>query len=85
MARELKKFDLGNGEVVEETVCMNYKCRYCGARAYAGNFVADMCLQVIAKHQGLCGAYVESDKYTGYVSKCTTCSYYSEDGKCLHD
>lgn len=76
MGHQLKKFDLGNGQLAEEKACMNYVCRYCGAKAAAANFVANMCLQVYARHQGLCGAYVNSEKYSGYITECSSCKYF---------
>lgn len=76
MATDLKKFDLGNGQIAEEKACMNYTCKYCGAKATAANFVADMCLQVFARHVGACGAYVNTDQYSGYISECSTCLYF---------
>lgn len=84
MAHELKSITLSDGRVENEKACMNYTCRYCGAKATGANFVAGLCLQVVASHVGLCGAYVESDQYTGYVSECSTCRYF-EDGKCQHE
>lgn len=82
----LKEFDLGGGRTAVEKTCMNYTCRYCGAKAVAGNFVADLCLQVAARHMGLCGAYVETDQYMGYVNECSTCSYFDDETKqCRND
>ena len=46
------------------------------------NYVADMCLQVYARHEGVCGAYVDSDKYRGYVTDCSTCAHLGEE-RCL--
>ena len=83
MGHQLKSFDLGNGQIVQERACMDYVCRYCGVKASASNMVANLCLQVFARHQGRCGAYVESDQYTGYVSECSTCRYYEND-ECTH-
>ena len=48
MAYKLKKMRLLGGTEVEEKACPNYKCRYCGEKATACNFVADMCLQVLS-------------------------------------
>lgn len=73
---------LDGGITVEEKGCGNYVCRYCGGKATACNFVADMCLQVYAKHEGLCGAYLDSEKYKGYVTECSTCKY-QEQGRCV--
>ena len=69
---------LDNGTVVKEAGCMDYVCRYCGGKATALNFVADMCLQVYAKHNGICGAYVDSPQYRGYVTDCKTCLHEKE-------
>lgn len=55
MGRQLKKMRLPNGVVAEERACGDYVCKYCGGKATACNFVADMCLQVYARHQGMCG------------------------------
>ena len=33
-------------------------------------------------HQGACGAYVNNEKYVGYVSDCTTCRFNRADGSC---
>ena len=68
MGRQLKKMRLPNGVVAEERACGDYVCKYCGGKATACNFVADMCLQVYARHQGMCGAYIETEKYVGYVT-----------------
>lgn len=81
MGRQLKRMVLDNGTEVKETGCGDYKCRYCGGRATALNFVADMCLQVYARHNGMCGAYMDSEKYRGYVTDCSTCAH-QEDGEC---
>lgn len=80
MAEELKKFDLGNGETAEERACMKYTCKYCGAKATAGNFVANLCLQVFARHVGACGSYVNTAQYSGYISECSTCLYFDGEG-----
>ena len=82
MAHKLKTFDLGNGELMKEKACMDYTCRYCGAKAVACNMVGGLCLQVVARHEGLCGAYVQNDKYTGYITECETCRYFGDDGMC---
>lgn len=81
MGRKLKKMVLDNGTEVREAGCGDYVCRYCKGRATAQNFVADMCLQVYAKHEGMCGAYVDSENYHGYVTDCSTC-LYETDGEC---
>ncbi|MCI9637312.1 MAG: hypothetical protein HFG77_13130 [Hungatella sp.] len=83
MGRKLKTMVL-NGTEVKEAGCMDYVCRYCGGKATALNFVADMCLQVYAKHNGLCGAYTDSEKYRGYVTDCSTCARQKE-GECVLD
>lgn len=81
MGRKLKEMILENGTKVKEAGCGDYVCRYCGGKATALNFVADMCLQVYAKHEGMCGSYVDSDKYRGYVTDCSTCAHWKE-GEC---
>lgn len=81
MGRQLKKMVLDNGKEVKEAGCMDYVCRYCGGKATALNFVADMCLQVYARHNGMCGAYMDSEKYRGYVTDCSTCGH-QENGEC---
>ena len=45
MGRQLKKMRLPNGVVAEERACGDYVCKYCGGKATACNFVADMCLR----------------------------------------
>ncbi len=55
MGRQLKKMRLPNGVVAEERACGDYVCKYCGGKATACNFVADMCLQVYARHQACAG------------------------------
>lgn len=85
MAYQLKKMRLLGGAQVEEKACPNYTCRYCGEKATACNFVADMCLQVYARHRGICGAFVDSEQYVGYVSDCTTCEYRTETGECTFE
>jgi len=82
MGHQLKKMRLPGGMEAEERACGDYVCRYCKGKATACNFVADMCLQVYARHNGLCGAYVESDQYVGYVTDCTTCTYEGLAGDC---
>ena len=79
MSKELKQFDLGKGQIAREKTCMDYTCKYCGAKATAGNFVANMCLQVFARHIEGCGAYVNSEEYSGYISECSTCRYYQNE------
>lgn len=81
MGRQLKTMIL-NGKEVKEAGCGDYVCRYCGGKATALNFVADMCLQVYAKHEGMCGAYADTEKYRGYVTDCSTCKHQVE-GECL--
>lgn len=85
MGRQLKKMRLPNGVEAEERACGDYVCKYCGGRATACNFVADMCLQVYAHHNGICGAYMESDKYVGYVTECGTCKYQGLTGGCMYE
>ena len=77
MGRQLKTMIL-NGKEVKEAGCGDYVCRYCGGKATALNFVADMCLQVYAKHEGMCGAYADTEKYRGYVTDCSTCKHQVE-------
>ena len=84
MGHVLKKMKLDFGQEVEEKGCGNYVCRYCGGKATACNFVANMCLQVYAKHAGLCGAYVDSEKYKGYITECSTCRYQI-GGQCTYE
>lgn len=79
MEQKLRFITLGDGRIEKERCCMNYQCKYCGARAKAGNFVAGLCLQVAVSHNGYCGAYVESDQYTGFVNECRTCTSYDEE------
>lgn len=71
--------------VAEERACGDYVCKYCGGKATACNFVADMCLQVYARHQGMCGAYIETEKYVGYVTDCSTCHYQGISGECRYE
>lgn len=85
MGRVLKKMVLSNGTVAEEKGCGNYICRYCGGKATACNFVANMCLQVYAKHSGLCGAYMDSEKYKGYITECSTCQFFLEGQGCTYE
>lgn len=82
MGHRLKKMRLPGGTQAEERSCGDYVCRYCGGKATACNFVADMCLQVYARHDGLCGAYIETDQYMGYVTECGTCKYQGMEGVC---
>lgn len=84
MGRHLKKMVLDNGTEVKEAGCGDYVCRYCKGKATALNYVADMCLQVYAKHEGMCNAYVDSEKYRGYVTDCSTC-LHQKDGECSLD
>lgn len=79
MGRELKKMTMSDGTVVEERGCEKYVCRYCGGKAVACNYVANMCLQVAARHDGICGAYVNNEKYSGYITECSTCVHYEEE------
>lgn len=85
MGRQLKKMRLPNGVEAEEKACGDYVCKYCGGKATACNFVADMCLQVYARHQGMCGAYIETEKYVGYVTDCSTCHYQGISGECRYE
>lgn len=85
MAYKLKKMRLLGGTEVEEKACPNYKCRYCGEKATACNFVADMCLQVYARHNGICGAFTETENYVGYISDCSTCKYQEAKGQCAFE
>lgn len=82
MKHQLKTMILENGTEVKEAGCGDYVCRYCGGKATALNYVADMCLQVYARHEGVCGAYMDSDKYRGYVTDCSTCAHLGEE-RCL--
>lgn len=84
MGHILKKMEVDQGRIAEEKGCKDYICKYCGGKATACNFVADMCLQVYAKHNGLCGAYVQTDQYVGYVTECSTCTYYEEGKGCTY-
>lgn len=84
MGHILKKMVEDQGRIVEEKGCSDYICKYCGGKATACNFVADLCLQVYAKHNGLCGAYVQTDKYVGYITECSTCTYYEEGKGCVY-
>lgn len=79
MAHQLKTMTMSDGTVVTEKCCEKYVCRYCGGKAVGCNYVANMCLQIAARHEGLCGAYVNDEKYRGYVSECSTCLYYDKD------
>lgn len=85
MGHTLKKMRLDSGVLVEEKGCVNYICRYCGGKATACNMVANMCLQVYAKHVGRCGAYMESEKYVGYITECSTCQYDQEGHGCSYE
>ncbi len=80
MGHELKSFDFGDGRMESESACMNYKCKFCGARASACNYVLGLCLQVYAPHTSGCGAYVEDDERAAYVTECCTCAYSTEGG-----
>lgn len=80
MGHTLKSFDPGNGCIEKETACMSYKCRFCGVRASACNYVLGLCLQVYAPHKPGCLAYVEDEHKAAYVTDCTTCAYSSEEG-----
>ncbi len=80
MGYQLKSFDLGGGHIESEKACMNYKCKFCGVRASACNYVLGLCLQVYAPHLPKCGAYVENEKTAAYVTDCSTCFYSTPDG-----
>lgn len=82
MSRQLKKMLLPGGVNATEKACGDYVCKYCGGRATACNFVANMCLQVYARHQGLCGAYRETETYMGYITECSTCEFQGVSGEC---
>ena len=82
MGHQLKSFTLDNGNVLQEKACEDYVCRFCGAKANAVNYVANLCLQVFPKHLAGCEAYVEDDTYVGYVNECSTCRYYGEELVC---
>lgn len=84
MAKVLKEFKLDNGTVLKEVGCGNYICRYCGGKAVGVNLVADMVLQINAKHNGICGAFRDDEKYLGYINDCSTCAYLI-DGECTFD
>ena len=84
MGRVLKQQILPNGKIELEKGCGNYVCRSCGGKATACNYVAGLILQVYAKHYGLCGSYVETDKYKGYITDCSTCQYQN-DGVCEYE
>lgn len=79
MVHKLKTMTMSDGTVVTEKGCEKYVCRYCGGKAVGCNYVANMCLQIAARHKGLCGAYISDEKYRGYVSECSTCQYYDQD------
>ena len=85
MSRQLKKMLLPGGVNATEKACGDYVCKYCGGRATACNFVANMCLQVYARHQGLCGAYKETETYMGYITECSTCEFQGVSGECLYE
>ena len=78
MGRALRTMTMYDGTVVEERGCDKYVCRFCGGKAVACNYVADMCLQVAARHAQICGAFVNDEKYCGYVTECSTCVHYDE-------
>lgn len=83
MEQKLRSITLSNGKTEKERCCMNYECRFCGAKAKAGNFVAGLCLQVAVSHNGYCGAYTESDEYTGFINECRTCvNFDAEKEEC---
>ena len=56
MGRALRTMTMYDGTVVEERGCDKYVCKFCGGKAVACNYVADMCLQVAARHAQICGA-----------------------------
>ncbi len=74
--RELKIFKMDDGTVVEEKVCENFVCKYCAGEATTFNYVGDMCLQAFVDHKELCGAYINDDKYDGYINECVNCVDY---------
>ena len=79
MGRKLKTMTMYDGTVVEEKGCDKYVCKYCGGKAVACNYVANMCLQVAAKHEPICGSFVDNEHYRGYVTECSTCAYYDKE------
>lgn len=79
MGRKLRKMTMYDGTVVEERGCEKYECKFCGGKAVACNYVADMCLQVAARHAQICGSFVNNDQYCGYVTECSTCVHYDEE------
>lgn len=79
MGRALRTMTMYDGTVVEERGCDKYVCKFCGGKAVACNYVADMCLQVAARHEKICGAFVNDEKYCGYVTECSTCVHYDEE------
>lgn len=81
-SKRRKRFRMDDGLVIEEHVCSDYVCRFCGAKASYCNYVGNMCLQAFVPHVGVCGAYVNDERYSGYVSECKTCRFLGEDGGC---
>ena len=77
-----KTFTMDDGLVIKEHVCADYVCATCGARASYCNYVGDLCLQAYVPHVGACGAYVNNEKYSGYVSECQNCAHNRADGRC---
>ena len=55
MKHQLKTMILENGTEVKEAGCGDYVCRYCGGKATALNYVADMCLQSMRGMKGSAG------------------------------
>lgn len=75
-------FRMPDGLLVRERVCDDYVCAYCGAKASYCNYVGNICLQAFVPHQGACGAYVNDERYSGYINECGTCKYNRVDGTC---
>ena len=82
MKKRRQRFVMSDGLVVEEHVCSDYLCRYCGTRASYCNFVGNLCLQAFVPHREGCDAYVENEQRVGYVNECATCRYNTEDNIC---
>lgn len=82
MGRALREITFDSGKVEKEKGCMKYTCKYCGGRATGCNMVAGINLQLYALHNGICGSYVDSDQYVGFISDCSTCKYLGEDEEC---
>lgn len=82
MKKRRQRFVMDDGMVVEEHVCTDYVCKYCGTKASYCNFVGNLCLQAFVPHRKGCGAYIENEKTVGYVNECSTCAFNGADGTC---